>query len=89
MSEENHGKTYRELHNTIVQMGFNGKYTQFCHKMNEVYNMQGLSRMKYEAQVVVAKTWSPTKLSLMLYSGSTSPFYPENQIIGIVYNVLI
>lgn len=70
LSEENHGKTYRELHKAIVQMGFNGKYTQFCHKMNEVYNMPGLGRVKYETQIVVAKTWSPTRLSLMLYMES-------------------
>ncbi|HFK5535976.1 TPA: ISL3 family transposase [Elizabethkingia anophelis] len=69
LQEENRGKTYRELHKSIVQMGFNGKYTQFCCKMNEVYSMQPFTRTKPEAPIVV-KTWSPTKLSIMLYMES-------------------
>ena len=69
LQEDNRDKTYRELHKTIVQMGFNGKYTQFCCKMNEVYNMQPFIRTKSEAPIVV-KTWSPTRLSLMLYMES-------------------
>ncbi|HAL52918.1 MULTISPECIES: ISL3 family transposase [Pseudomonadati] len=88
LSEENHGKTYRELHNTIVQMGFNGKYTQFCHKMNEVYNMPGLSRMKYKAQVVVAKTWSPTKLSLMLYRESKHLKEDDKEFLELLFEKL-
>ncbi len=66
LMEENRGKTYRELHETIVEMGFNGKYTQFCHKMNEVYQMQPFTRTK-TVTPIVAKTWSPARLSLMLY----------------------
>lgn len=69
LQEENRGKTYRELHKSIVQMGFNGKYKHFCCKMNEVYNMQPFSRIKSEAPILV-KTWSPTRLSLMLYMES-------------------
>lgn len=46
MQEENRVKTYRELHKTIVDMGFNGKYTQFCNKMNELKNMQPALRPK-------------------------------------------
>ena len=88
LSEGNHGKTYRELHNTIVQMGFNGKYTQFCHKMNEVYNMPGLSRMKYKAQVVVAKTWSPTQLSLMLYRESKHLKEDDKEFLELLFEKL-
>lgn len=88
LSEENHGKTYRELHNTIVQMGFNGKYTQFCHKMNEVYNMPGLRRMKYEAQVVVAKTWSLTKLSILLYRESKHLKEDDKEFLELLFEKL-
>lgn len=66
LQEQNRSKTYRELHKTIMQMGFNGKYTQFCSKMNEVYNTQSFPRLKPSCPVPV-KTWSPTRLSLMLY----------------------
>src|SRR5690606_13480653 len=88
LSEGNHGKTYRELHNTIVQMGFNGKYTQLCHQMNEVYNMRGLSSMKYEAQVVVTKTWSPTQLSLMLYSESKHLKEDDKEFLELLFEKL-
>ena len=63
---ENRDKTYRELHKTIVEMGFNGKYTQFCYKMNEVYNTQPSLKPK-SIDPILVKTWSPTRLSLMLY----------------------
>jgi len=66
MQEENRVKTYRELHKTIVEMGFNGKYTQFCNKMNELKNTQPALRPKSTGPILV-KTWSPTRLSLMLY----------------------
>lgn len=66
LQEDNRGKTYRELHKTILQMGFNGKYTQFCCKMNEVYNTQSFTRTTVVAPIIL-KTWSPTRLSLMLY----------------------
>lgn len=66
LQEDNRGKTYRELHKTILQMGFNGKYTQFCCKMNEIYNTQSFTRTTVVAPIIL-KTWSPTRLSLMLY----------------------
>ena len=66
IQEDNRVKTYRELHKTIIEMGFNGRYTQFCCKMNEVYNMQPSLRPKSTGPILV-KTWSPTRLSIMLY----------------------
>lgn len=66
IQEDNRGNTYRELHKTIIEMGFNGKYTQFCCKMNEIYDMQPSLRPKPTGPALV-KTWSPTRLSLMLY----------------------
>lgn len=69
LQEENRGKTYCRLHKIIVQMGFNGKYTQFCCKMNEVYDIQPFIRTK-PAFPLMVKTWSPARLSLMLYMES-------------------
>ncbi len=66
MQEDNRDKTYRELQKTIMEMGFNGRYTQFCCNMNEIYKMQPSLRPKFTGPVLV-KTWSPTRLSLMLY----------------------
>lgn len=64
--EDNRVKSYRELHKTIIEMNFNGKYTQFCCKMNEIYDMQPSLRPKSTGPALV-KTWSHTRLSLMLY----------------------
>ncbi|SEO20463.1 Transposase [bacterium A37T11] len=66
LQEDNRGKTFRELHKIIVQMGFTGKYTQFCCKMNEIYDMKLFTRAK-SASPLMVKTWSSTRLSLMLY----------------------
>ena len=64
--ENNNHKTYRELYQTIATMGFNGKYSQFCHKMNHISKSQTSFR-KREISSTPIKTWSPTRLSLMLY----------------------
>lgn len=66
LREDNRGKTYRELHKTIVLMGFNGKYTQFCYKLNKMYNISPATTARQETPKTI-KTWSPKKLSLMLY----------------------
>ncbi|HEV7380548.1 MAG TPA: ISL3 family transposase [Dyadobacter sp.] len=64
--QDNRGKTYRELHRTITAMGFNGKYTQFCCNMKEIYAKQPY-RKPGPASPILVKTWSPTRLSHMLY----------------------
>lgn len=64
--EDNSSKTYRELYQTIATMGFNGKYSQFCHKMNRLCTIQ-TSLRKRATCIVPIKMWSPTRLSLMLY----------------------
>ena len=64
--EDNNRKTYRELHQTIATMGFNGKYSQFCQKMNQICEIKPLFRQRVISPIPI-KTWSPTRLSLMLY----------------------
>ena len=64
--EDNGNKTYRELYQTIATMGFNGKYSQFCHKMNHICAIQPSFRKRATFPGPI-KTWSPTRLSLMLY----------------------
>lgn len=66
LQDENRGKTYKELHKAITQMGFNGKYTQFCYNMKEVYSRQPFIRTRPTAPIMV-KTWTPTRLAIMLY----------------------
>ena len=66
IQKSNSHKTYRELYQTITNMGFNGKYSQFCYKMNHICKIKSLSRQRIISPVPI-KTWSPTRLSLMLY----------------------
>jgi hypothetical protein len=47
-------------------MGFNGKYTQFCYNMKEVYSTHPFIRTKSTVPILV-KTWTPTRPALMLY----------------------
>jgi transposase len=50
-------------------MGFNGKYSQFCNNMNNAWNMHFPSTPRTNAPISpgFVKSWSPTRLSLMLY----------------------
>jgi len=64
--EDNRYKTYRELYQAKAEMGFNGKYSRFCHKMNHIGTLQPLFSKKATRPAPV-KSWSPTRLSLMLY----------------------
>jgi len=53
IEEDNRGKTYRDLHKKINEMGVNDKYTQFCCKMNEIYDMQPSLRPKSTGRALV------------------------------------
>ncbi|RZK14012.1 MAG: hypothetical protein EOO43_17000 [Flavobacterium sp.] len=53
IEEDNRGKTYRDLHKKIIEMGVNDKYTQFCCKMNEIYDMQPSLRPKSTGRALV------------------------------------
>jgi len=51
-------------------MGFNGKYSHFCCNMNEIWNKEypTIPRSILPANPGLIKTWSPTKLSQILYA---------------------
>lgn len=70
LNENNRSKTYRELHDTIRKMGFNGKYSHFCCNMNEIWNKEypTIPRSILPTNPGLIKTWSSTKLSQMLYT---------------------
>lgn len=66
LHESNQGKTRKELHQAIVNMGFKGKYTQFCYNFNIISKGKHPS-IKGITQLSPIRTWSPTRLSMMLY----------------------
>jgi transposase len=64
---DNRLKTRKELYQSIIKMGFNGKYTSFCDNLNTLW--KGTFPTKNKA-IIVPKpmiTWSTSKLSIMLY----------------------
>lgn len=66
-SESSGSKTYKELYHSILKMGFNGKYSRFCQNMNDIWGLDPSLRIQNIGDASVIKSWSPTKLSLMLY----------------------
>jgi transposase len=69
LHQDNSKRTYLELYQTIREMGFNGKYSQFCNNMNNAWNMHfpHTPRTSVPIGPDFVKSWSPTRLSLMLY----------------------
>ena len=64
--DSNKNKTYKQLYEAIVQTGFNGKYSQFCHRMNQngIMNRQDANKINSPG---IIKTWSTSRLSLLFY----------------------
>lgn len=85
LQEDNRGKTYKELHEAIIQMGFNGKYTQFCYNLKQVYSTQPFLRTKSTAPILV-KTWTPTRLALMLYMEPEQLKGDDNKFLEILFD---
>jgi transposase len=60
--------TYLELFNRISEMGFNGKYTQFCQRMNTLINDGETAKTRKDRLLPIlkpAKTWSLSKLAFI------------------------
>lgn len=63
--------TYLSIFNHVKKLGFNGKYGQFCHRMNQLINDGRTSRSRKSNQLPVlkpVKTWSTSRLSFMALS---------------------
>jgi hypothetical protein len=83
--ENNRIKTRRELYQTIIQMGFNGRYTSFCDNLNKLW--KGTFPTKNKA-IVVPKpivTWSTSKLSMMLYKNADQMNSYDNEFLNLLY----
>lgn len=63
--------TYLNLFNHVKKLGFNGKYTQFCQRMNQLFNDGKTARSRKSNRLAVlkpVKTWSTSKLAFMALS---------------------
>ena len=61
-------ESFMDIFNHIVRLGFNGKYSHFCERMNKLINDGKNSRIREESnlqKLSPVKTWSVTKLSFM------------------------
>lgn len=68
LHESNRGKLYTELYAAISSEGFNGRYTQFCSNMNELFENHKIIPASRKIDPPVAmRTWSPAKLSIMIH----------------------
>ncbi|MEJ7736799.1 MAG: ISL3 family transposase [Chitinophagaceae bacterium] len=67
LHESNRGKLFTELYAAILSEGFNGRYTQFCSNMNELFENHKIipASRKIDPPVAI-RTWSPAKLSIMI-----------------------
>lgn len=63
---DNRGKTYRRLHQEIVQIGFTGQYTQFCNRMGQSPQLSIPQNSPLHKPAHI-RTWSTTRLSILLY----------------------
>jgi transposase len=85
LHESNHDKSMKELHRAIVNMGFKGKYTQFC------YNFKMISkgerhRIKDVTQITPMRIWSPTRLSMMLYMDPKKLSVHDNEFLNLLFD---
>ena len=83
--ENNRIKTRRELYQTIIQMGFNGRYTSFCDNLNNLW--KGTFPTKNKA-IVVPKpivTWSTSKLSMMLYENADQMNSYDKEFLNLLF----
>lgn len=63
--------TFLSLFNHIVELGFNGKYTQFCERMNMLINDGKTAKTRQKEHLPAlkpVKTWSTSKLAFMALS---------------------
>jgi transposase len=69
LDEKNRSMNYKQLYALINKMGFSGKYSSFCTNMNRIWKKEfpTIPRVVTMANPGVIKSWSPTKLSFMLY----------------------
>lgn len=78
-------KTRKELHQAIIKMGFNGKYTSFCDNLNTLW--KGTFPTKNKSMVVPKPmiTWSTSKLSIMLYKNADQLNVYDNEFLTFLF----
>jgi transposase len=85
------GVTYKALFQAIEQQGFNGKYTSFCERMNQLVkrrNHAGHSALEAEAMPKLSpvKIWSTSKLAFMALNNANDLKPTEEKFLDFLYS---
>jgi transposase len=81
-------ESFLDTFNYIVKLGFNGKYSSFCERMNKLINDGKNARTRVESnlpRLSPIKTWSVTKLSFMALSKSENLKEEDKSFINLLY----
>ena len=83
--------TYRQLHQTIVANGFNGKYSSFCDRMNQLVKGGEMQFVSQNANIALKplpdiKIWSITKLSFMALSDVDKLNVTDKEFLDFLYS---
>lgn len=83
--ENNRIKTRRELYQTVILLGFNGKYTSFCDNLNKLWKGTFPTKNKAIAISKPIVTWSTSKLSMMLYMDPDQMNSYDNEFLNLLF----
>lgn len=86
LDECNRNRTFKDLFQTIVKSGFNGKYTSFCERMNNLYASNKISKPNKPPQIVPVRAWSPNKLSFLLYMDNEKLSAGDKRFMELLYD---
>lgn len=67
LDQNNRGKPYKALYQIIRDVGFTGAYSNFCKRMNGLYEANNINKKGVAPKVAPTRTWSANKLSYLLY----------------------
>lgn len=86
LSKNNTEKTYKDLYHAILSQGFKGGYSQFCNNMNDLSRRHKVILKSSPVKLTPIKTWSTTKLSLIIYKDKNELNNEDRQFLELLYN---
>lgn len=87
MHENNTNKTYRDLFHIIVKDGYSGKYSHFCERINNLYTSNSIVKTVIAQKAEQIRSWSPNKLSFLLYTDKQKLSVENNQFMNLLFDV--
>jgi transposase len=87
MHENNTNKTYRDMFHIIVKDGYSGKYSHFCERINNLYTSNSIVKTVIAQKAEQIRSWSPNKLSFLLYTDKQKLSIENNQFMNLLFDV--